>query len=133
MALTSLPTAESRARDGSDITDPSLVSKGLVTPDEGSRYRRLECSYDWCGSKLAAECLSRIRGAGTGHEISSLYINEPGILTPIFHSISGVHVCIVQQLLLVPFRSGFYSFPVLCSLIPSLVWVYVCDSDYAHS
>ena len=38
MALTSLPTAESRARDGSDITDPSLVSEGSVTPDEGSRW-----------------------------------------------------------------------------------------------
>ena len=39
--------------------------------------------------------------AGTGREISSPYIDKPGILTPIFHSLSGVHVRIVQQLLLV--------------------------------
>ena len=43
--------------------------------------------------------------AGTGREISSPYIDKPGILTPIFRSISGVHIHIVQQLLLVPFRS----------------------------
>ena len=42
--------------------------------------------------------------AGTGREISSPYIDKRGILTPIFHSISGVHVRIVQQLLPVPFR-----------------------------
>ena len=35
--------------------------------------------------------------AGTGREISSPYIDKPGILTPIFRSISGVHVRIVQQ------------------------------------
>ena len=34
-----------------------------------------------------------------GREISSSYIDKPGILKLIFHSISGVHVCIVQQLL----------------------------------
>ena len=43
--------------------------------------------------------------AGTGHEISSPYIYGPGILTPIFHCVSGVHVRIVQQLLPVPFHS----------------------------
>ena len=53
---------------------------------------------------LSAGRLPRLRG-GTGREISSLYIDKPGILTPIFHSISGVHVNIVQQLLPVPFRS----------------------------
>ena len=35
--------------------------------------------------------------AGTGREISSLYIDKPGILTPIFHRTSGVHVRIVQH------------------------------------
>ena len=35
--LTLLTTAESRARDGSDIANPSLVSEGSVTPDEDSR------------------------------------------------------------------------------------------------
>ena len=43
--------------------------------------------------------------AGTGRQISSLNIDKPGILTPIFHSVSGVHVRTVQQLLPVPFRS----------------------------
>ena len=51
--------------------------------------------------------------AGIGGEISSVYIDKPGILTPIFHSISGFYVHIVQQLLLVLFRSvpGFIPFP----------------------
>ena len=43
--------------------------------------------------------------AGTGRETSSPYIDKPGILTPIFRSISGVHVRVVQQFLPVPFRS----------------------------
>ena len=48
---------------------------------------------------------------GTGREMSSPSIDKPGILTPIFCSISGVLVRIVQQLLPVPFRSvpGFIS------------------------
>ena len=53
---------------------------------------------------LSAGRLPRLRG-GTGREISSPYIDKPGILTPLFHSISGVHVRIVQQLLPVPFCS----------------------------
>ena len=56
--------------------------------------------------------------AGTEREISSPYIDKPGTLTPIFHSISSVHVRIVQQLLPVPFRSiPFHSVP---GFIPSL-------------
>ena len=51
--------------------------------------------------------------AGTGREMSSPSIDKPGILTPIFCSISGVLVRIVQQLLLVLFHS-------VPSFIPSL-------------
>ena len=54
--------------------------------------------------------------AGTGREISSPCIDKPGILTPIFHSISGVRVRIVQQLLLVSFRS--IPFQVLYMYLP---------------
>ena len=45
--------------------------------------------------------------------ISSPSIDKPGILTPIFRSISSVHVRIVQQLLPVRFRSvpGFIVSP----------------------
>ena len=50
--------------------------------------------------------------AGTGHEISSPYIDGPGILTPIFHCISGVEIRVIGQLLLVPFHS--IPFRVLC-------------------
>ena len=62
--------------------------------------------------------------ACTGRETSSPYIDKPGILTPIFRSISGVHIRIVQQLLPVPFRSGpecsgFSSIPVLQALSTS--------------
>ena len=62
--------------------------------------------------------------AGTGREISSPYIDKPGILTPIFRSISGVHVRIVQQLLPVPFHCipGFpASLPCIAGVVPSLV------------
>ena len=50
---------------------------------------------------------------GTGREMSSLSIDKPGILTPIFCSISSVLVHIVQQLLPVSFRSipGFIPSP----------------------
>ena len=55
--------------------------------------------------------------AGTGCEISSPYIDKPGILTPIFRSASSVHVRNVQQLLPVLFRSvpecsGFSRIPI---------------------
>ena len=43
--------------------------------------------------------------AGIGHEVISPYIVKPGILIPLFYSISSVHVRIVQQLLPAPFRS----------------------------
>ena len=54
--------------------------------------------------------------AGTGREISSPYIDKPGILIPIFHSISSVRVHIVQQLLPVSFRS--IPFRVLYMYLP---------------
>ena len=50
--------------------------------------------------------------AGTGREMSSPYRDE---LT-LTHRVSGVHVRIVHQLLPVPFRSGFYSFPQLANV-----------------
>ena len=62
--------------------------------------------------------------AGTGRENSSPYLDE------LTHGVSGVHVCIVHQLLpvpfrSVPFRSGFYSFPFSLStvkLVLGLPW-----------
>ena len=67
--------------------------------------------------------------AGTGREISSPCIDKPGILTPIFHSLSGVHVHIVQQLLQVPFRSipGFIPSPPsgTCTCMKREIGLYV--------
>ena len=56
--------------------------------------------------------------AGTGREMSSPYTDKPGILTPIFRSISSVHVRVVQQLLPVPFH--FIPFHSVPGFIPSL-------------
>lgn len=42
---------------------------------------------------------------GIGHEVISPYIVKPGILIPLFYSMSSVHVRIVQQLLPAPFHS----------------------------
>ena len=57
-------------------------------------------------------------------------------LTPIFCSISGVHVRIVQQLLLVPFRSvpersGFSTIPV--GLRPDLLNVWLLELAWSQS
>ena len=54
--------------------------------------------------RLRTRCSNATAIDSTGREMSSPYIDKPGILTPIFHSISGVHVHIVQQLLPVSFR-----------------------------
>ena len=47
---------ESRARDGSDIADPSLVSKGSAMPNKISRLTA-NISYARCASMLSAGCL----------------------------------------------------------------------------
>ena len=92
--VTPLPTAE--PRDGSDITDPSLVSEGSATPDEDtSKTARMFRPNSLGVARLLSACPVFV--AGTGREMSSPYIDE---LT-----LSSIHVRIVHQLLPVPFRS----------------------------
>ena len=109
-ALTPLPTVEYRGREGSDITDPSLVSESLGTPDNDSSLTAK--MFHMLGVTLSCLlCACPVFVAGTRREISFSSIDKPGILTQFFHSISGVHIRIVQQLCLVPFCSRFYTFP----------------------
>ena len=73
--------AESRARDGSDIADSSLVSKGSAMPVEIPGRKLLFHMLGVALSCLLGSCPMFV--AGTRCEISSPYIDKPGILTPI--------------------------------------------------
>ena len=82
--LTPLPTAESRGRDGSDITDPSLVSKGSATPDKDSRYAaRMFHMLGVALSYLLGTCPVSVDARSALHPL----ILKPGIAYPVSTSV----------------------------------------------